>query len=95
MFINNQNLGRYWKIGPQQTLYLPGCWLKKGENEVIVMDIVGPTSPSMSGLRTPVIDQLRRDLLPHDAVKEETAKPHDKKAKQTGGAGNDAAPGAK
>lgn len=95
VWVNGHCLGRFWQIGPQQTLYLPGCWLKKGENEVIVMDIVGPTSPSMSGLRTPVIDQLRRDLLPHDAVKEETAKPHDKKAKQTGGAGNDAAPGAK
>ncbi|XP_060255592.1 beta-galactosidase-1-like protein 2 isoform X3 [Ovis aries] len=27
VFINNQNLGRYWNIGPQETLYLPGVWL--------------------------------------------------------------------
>lgn len=34
MFVNGQNLGRYWKIGPQETLYLPGPWLWKGSNEV-------------------------------------------------------------
>lgn len=34
MFVNGQNLGRYWKIGPQETLYLPGPWLRKGSNEV-------------------------------------------------------------
>ena len=33
-FINGHNLGRYWIKGPQQTLYLPAPWLKKGENEV-------------------------------------------------------------
>ena len=33
-FINGQNLGRYWKIGPQKTLYLPAPWLNKGHNEV-------------------------------------------------------------
>lgn len=34
MFVNGHNLGRYWKIGPQETLYLPGPWLQKGNNEV-------------------------------------------------------------
>jgi beta-galactosidase len=38
VFINGINIGRYWKIGPQQTLYLPGCWLKKGENEVVIFE---------------------------------------------------------
>lgn len=33
-FVNGQNLGRYWSIGPQQTLYLPGPWLKTGMNQV-------------------------------------------------------------
>lgn len=33
-FINGHNLGRYWKIGPQETLYLPAPWLNKGRNEV-------------------------------------------------------------
>ncbi len=42
VYVNGHALGRFWKIGPQQTLYLPGCWLKKGKNEVIVLDVVGP-----------------------------------------------------
>ena len=33
-FINGHNLGRYWQIGPQETLYLPAPWLNKGHNEV-------------------------------------------------------------
>ena len=42
VYVNGHALGRFWQIGPQQTLYLPGCWLKKGKNEVIVLDVVGP-----------------------------------------------------
>lgn len=42
VYVNGHALGRFWHIGPQQTLYLPGCWLKKGRNEVIVLDITGP-----------------------------------------------------
>lgn len=34
VFINGHNLGRYWNLGPQETLYLPAPWLRKGENEV-------------------------------------------------------------
>ena len=39
--INGFNLGRYWEIGPQHTLYIPGPLLKQGENELIVFDCVG------------------------------------------------------
>ena len=42
VYVNGHALGRFWNIGPQQTLYVPGCWLKKGKNEVVVLDIVGP-----------------------------------------------------
>ena len=95
VWVNGHCLGRFWQIGPQQTLYLPGCWLKKGENEVVVMDIVGPTTPVMAGLRTPIIDYLRRELLPRDAVKGELAFPGKVKQQKNDAAGNDAAPGAK
>ena len=43
VYVNGHAIGRFWSIGPQQTLYVPGCWLKKGRNEVIVLDIVGPS----------------------------------------------------
>ncbi|KAM6969770.1 beta-galactosidase-1-like protein 2 [Aplochiton taeniatus] len=38
VFINGLNLGRYWSIGPQQTLYLPGTFLNSGINQVIVFE---------------------------------------------------------
>ena len=41
VWVNGHNLGRYWSIGPQQKLFLPGPWLKKGRNEIIVFDLEG------------------------------------------------------
>lgn len=38
IFINGINIGRYWQVGPQQTLYIPGVWLKKGENKIVVFE---------------------------------------------------------
>ncbi|KAJ8280375.1 hypothetical protein GJAV_G00053780 [Gymnothorax javanicus] len=38
VFVNGQNLGRHWSIGPQQALYLPGPWLQSGMNQVIVFE---------------------------------------------------------
>lgn len=39
--INGFNLGRYWEIGPQKTLYVPAGILKEGENEIIVFESDG------------------------------------------------------
>ena len=44
VYVNGHAVGRFWSIGPQQTLYVPGCWLKKGKNEVVVLDVVGPST---------------------------------------------------
>ncbi|XP_012863076.1 beta-galactosidase-1-like protein 3 [Echinops telfairi] len=38
VFVNGHNLGRYWNIGPQQTLYLPAAWLHPEDNEVILFE---------------------------------------------------------
>ncbi|XP_070479627.1 beta-galactosidase-1-like protein 3 isoform X12 [Equus przewalskii] len=38
VFINGRNLGRYWIIGPQETLYLPGAWLHPEDNEIILFE---------------------------------------------------------
>ncbi|MCX6992658.1 MAG: beta-galactosidase [Kiritimatiellaeota bacterium] len=40
-FINGFNLGRYWEVGPQMTLYLPAPLLRKGNNELIVLELHG------------------------------------------------------
>ena len=56
--VNGHPMGRIWEIGPQQTLYMPGCWLKKGENEIMVFDIVGPKQAMSEGLTEPLLDKL-------------------------------------
>ncbi|GHU73146.1 beta-galactosidase [Bacteroidia bacterium] len=65
VYVNGHNLGRYWEIGPQQALYLPGCWLKKGKNEIIVLEMVPSgrdvacNALTISGVRQPILDVLR------------------------------------
>ena len=62
VFVNGHNLGRYWYIGPQQTLYLPGVWLKKGRNEVVVFEQIKDDVSSLASLKTPILDQLNPDV---------------------------------
>ena len=61
VWVNGKALGRFWKIGPQQTLYLPGCWLKKGKNEIVVLDLLGPEKAEIRGLKQPILDMLRSE----------------------------------
>lgn len=60
VFVNGHNLGRYWKIGPQQTLYLPGCWLKKGSNTITVFEQLEGGKKSISAIDHPILDQLQK-----------------------------------
>ena len=62
VYVNGHCLGRFWEIGPQQTLYVPGCWLKKGENEIIILDIKGPQQNKLVGLEKPILDGLRNPV---------------------------------
>ena len=63
VWVNRQCLGRYWHIGPQQTLYLPGAWLKEGENEIVIFELEDGGKRSVQGLRDPILDQLEPDNL--------------------------------
>ena len=54
VWVNGHNLGRYWRIGPQQSLFLPAPWLRQGKNEVIVLDLEEGTHRSLIGRREPV-----------------------------------------
>ena len=55
VWVNGHSLGRFWDVGPQKMLYLPGCWLHDGDNELLVLDWVGTERPAMEGFRfTPV-----------------------------------------
>lgn len=61
VWVNGHPLGRFWGIGPTQTMYVPGCWLNKGENEFLVFDFGG--NVPMKGLTfvdEPVLDEMHR-----------------------------------
>ncbi len=62
VWINGHCLGRFWNIGPTQTMYVPGPWLKSGSNQVVVLDMLGPLTPTLAGLSKPVLDEVRLDL---------------------------------
>jgi beta-galactosidase len=46
-------MGRFWNIGPQKTLYVPGPWLRKGPNEIVVFDVNGAPDHTVEGLTKP------------------------------------------
>lgn len=54
-FINGFNLGRYWKIGPQKTLYVPGPLLRKGSNEIVIFEL--------HKTKEPVVEFIDRSIL--------------------------------
>jgi beta-galactosidase len=62
IWINGRCLARFWNIGPSQTAYLPAPWIRKGHNEVVILDLLGPSRPALAGLEHPIMDQLRPEL---------------------------------
>lgn len=52
VYVNGQLLGRYWNIGPQQRLYCPASWLKKGRNEIIVFDLLQVEAGTIEGRKS-------------------------------------------
>lgn len=61
VWVNGHNLGRYWYIGPQQTIYLPAEWLKKGRNEIEVLELLRPGQHVLKGINHPILDSLQED----------------------------------
>jgi beta-galactosidase len=64
VWVNGRCLGRYWSIGPTQTMFLPAPWLREGRNDIVVLDLTGPKRAEIAGLSTPILDRLQpeRDL---------------------------------
>ena len=76
VWVNGHHLGRFWGIGPQQTLYVPGPWLERGANEVIVFDLDVPARGTIAGLSHPILDELHADST-GAPLRAATARPHD------------------
>ena len=57
VFVNGFNVGRYWNVGPQATLYVPGPMLRPGDNEVVVFDAVGRGAAAVEFRDRPELDR--------------------------------------
>lgn len=59
LFINGKNIGRYWHVGPQQTLFIPGVWLKKGENKIVLFEqLNNELKTEVKTVKTPILTRL-------------------------------------
>ncbi len=60
VFINGINIGRYWHVGPQQTLFIPGVWLNKGSNKIVIFEQINCELKSeVKTVKTPVLNKLK------------------------------------
>ena len=48
IYVNSYNIGRYWTVGPQLTVYVPAPLLKEGENEIVAFDVMGTEQLTMT-----------------------------------------------
>ncbi|HKU66497.1 MAG TPA: beta-galactosidase family protein [Candidatus Baltobacteraceae bacterium] len=51
LWVNGRNAGRFWNVGPQYALYVPGVWLRRGDNDVIALDLLANASRGTPNLR--------------------------------------------
>ena len=63
VWVNGHNLGKYWEIGPQQTVYVPVEWLKKGRNEIVVFELIKPGQNILQGVEKPILSNLKQTSL--------------------------------
>lgn len=72
LWLNGKLIGRYWGIGPQQTLYIPGCWLHKGANQITVLELGKPKKAALKGIKEQIwetrIDSTLLHILPGQKV---------------------------
>lgn len=58
VWVNGHNLGKYWSVGPQQTVYVPAEWLKKGLNQITVLELLKPQQQTLNSMKVPILDKL-------------------------------------
>ncbi|WP_291292552.1 beta-galactosidase family protein [Enterococcus sp.] len=56
VFVNGQNMGRYWNEGPVKTLYIPDYFWQKGANEVIVFETEGIPIDELCFRQSPIME---------------------------------------
>lgn len=61
VWVNGHNLGRYWDLGPQQTLYCPAPWLRRGANDIVVLAFEPVQRDTLAALRQPVLNAIHQE----------------------------------
>lgn len=61
VFVNQENMGRYWEKGPHLSLYVPKGYLKKGVNEVVVFETEGHYRENLAFSNVPVYKKVNKD----------------------------------
>ena len=68
VIVNGKNLGRFWGIGPQSTLYVPKAWLQQTDNTVLLFDLHGEPL-NCENTQFPCLKSVdTRDLGTNDAI---------------------------
>lgn len=52
LWVNGHNLGRYWDIGPQKRLYCPASFLRAGNNEIMIFDLLSTQPKPVAGFKS-------------------------------------------
>ncbi|MBA8779534.1 beta-galactosidase [Staphylococcus schleiferi subsp. coagulans] len=58
VLVNGFNIGRYWEVGPSQSLYISKAFLKQGKNEIIVFDSEGKYAESIDLIQKPQFSDI-------------------------------------
>lgn len=57
-FVNGFPLGRFWEKGPAASLFIPGVYLKKGKNELIIFETEGIYAEQLAFSEEPIFVSL-------------------------------------
>ncbi len=60
VWVNGHHLGRFWRIGAQRSLYVPGVWLKEGYNDIRVLDLEPTGHITITGVKDPIYQTEKR-----------------------------------
>ena len=60
IWVNGHNLGRYWSVGPQQTVYLPAEWMHTGNNTVTILEELKDNRHVVHTIDHPILDSLQK-----------------------------------
>ena len=62
-FVNGQNLGRFWNVGPTLSLYIPHSYLKEGDNRIIIFETEGEYKEEIHLTRKPTLKHIKGENL--------------------------------